>query len=64
MTHNEDFLEGLRDSSGITEEAQAIAQYVEWLEVEGYGEPERIDLEAGGYETGLEIGHLLRERTN
>ena len=64
MTHDEDFLEGLMDSSGITDSAQALAQYVNWLAREGYGEPERIDLESGGYETGLEIGHLLREKTN
>jgi hypothetical protein len=52
-SQHEDFLEGLRDS------AVSEAQYLRWLADEGFSEIDRIDLEAGGYEAGLEVGHRI-----
>ena len=50
MSQHDDFLEGIRDSL-VSE-----AQYLRWLADKGFSEVNRIDLESGGYEAGLEVG--------
>lgn len=55
MSEHDEFLKGFCDGSGLQGEA-AVQAYAKWLEGEGANEVERIDLESGGYEMGLEIG--------
>lgn len=56
-----EFMRGFMLSSGLSEPTRAGRAYAQWLEREGYAEVERIDLEAGGYESGLEVGKRWRE---
>lgn len=55
-----EFIRGFREGSGLS--AALVHQaYEEWLDSEGYAEIYRIDLEAGGYEAGFEVGLKWRE---
>ena len=56
----EDFLEGLRDSLKFSEHYLVIL-YLTWLRKEAYSEPARIDLEAGGYQAGLETAQAIKD---
>lgn len=63
MNEQEDFLRGLCAGSGL-EPALAVRAYGDWLKAEGYAEVQRIDLEGGGYDAGVEVGKRLAEKTN
>jgi hypothetical protein len=65
MSQHDDFLEGFGDALrvvGITDSDEIEAHYGAWLESTGMNDVERIDLEGGGYETGLEAGTEYRKQ--
>ena len=65
MSQHDDFLEGFGDALrvvGITDSDEREAHYGAWLESTGMNDVERIDLEGGGYETGLEAGTEYRKQ--
>lgn len=55
MSNHDEFLRGFSAGSGL-EGDEAARAYAAWLDQEGYQEIYRIDLEAGGYEAGYEVG--------
>jgi hypothetical protein len=65
MSEHDDFLEGFADALrvvNITGQDEIEEHYRKWLEWTGMNDVERIDIEGGGYETGLEAGTEYRKQ--
>jgi len=58
---HDEFVVGFGDGSGVSEPAQRALAYARWVAESGLNEIELIDLETGGYLTGLEAGNLYRK---
>ena len=50
---HEEFLAGFADALALSDPVQIQAHYEAWLAAEGMSMTELIDLESGGYITGL-----------
>jgi hypothetical protein len=62
MSQHDDFLEGFADAMGLSDPEQIQGHYQAWLASMGMSSAQRIDLEGGGYETGLEAGNDYRKQ--
>ena len=56
------FMEGFRDASGVADPLKANNAYLTLLAANSITEISRIDLETGGYRTGLEVGSWYKRR--
>lgn len=59
---NKDFLTGFAVGAEICDPIELSRAYYAWFASTGMNPVEEIDLQGGGYETGLEAGKLYREQ--
>ena len=58
---HEEFLAGFADALALSDPVQIQAHYEAWLAAEGMSMTELIDLESGGYITGLQVGTYYKK---
>lgn len=57
MNQHNEFLRGFGDAMGLSDMPAAIeSAYIHWRETEDLNPVDLIDLESGGYQTGVDVG--------